>query len=298
MPFSTPSEKIPPPPFPHEKEVQLASYSTFKIGGAAQFFSTATSKKDLQEMLKFCHSVGLPFFILGKGSNTLFDDRGFKGLVILNRLDYLTQEGALFTVGAGYSFARLGVQTAGRGFSGLEFAAGIPATCGGAIFMNAGAGGQDVSSALESVTYINSSGEERVYQKEELEFRYRYSTFQKLKGAIVEGSFSLLASEGAKKKQQSALDYRLKTQPYKSPSIGCIFRNPHAASAGGLIESCGLKGLKKGGAEVSSKHANFVINAGEAKAAEVLELIQMVKKRVFEEKGILLEEEIRYLPYE
>lgn len=249
-------------------------------------------------MLQFCQCEALPFFILGKGSNTLFDDRGFNGLVILNCLDYCHQKEALFTVGAGFSFARLGNLTARLGYSGLEFAAGIPATCGGAIFMNAGAQGQEVSTCLQTVTYVNTMGEERLFKKEELELGYRTSSFQKMQGAISEATFLLHACSEAKERQKKAVEYRLMTQPYKNPSAGCAFRNTEQSSAGALIDSCGLKGLREGGALVSEKHANFIVNAGGATAVDVLLLIQKVKQQVFDKSGVHLETEIRYIPYE
>lgn len=296
MPYST---LFPNLPFPHEKEKSLKLFSTFKIGGPARFFSIAKTKDEMKERLIFCHENQIPVFILGKGSNTLFDDRGFNGLVILNRMDYLNISENEFKVGSGYSFARLGVQTAGLQFSGLEFAAGIPATVGGAVFMNAGAGGQETKDTLEEVTYITSSGIEIVFKKNDLSFGYRHSPFQNREGAIIEAKFVLVRLEGAKKTQKKALEYRLKTQPYKEPSIGCIFRNPSPKEAAAfLIDKSGLKGLEVGGVKISEKHANFIVNSREGTAQNVLDLIQKVKEHVYKATGIVLEEEIRLVPYE
>lgn len=296
MPSSTPYPKL---PFPHEIEKPLKDFSTFKIGGKAKFFSIAKTKEDMCMQLLFCQKHNIPVFILGKGSNTLFDDRGFNGLVIQNRIDYLNIKENQFEVGSGYSFARLGVRSAGLGFSGLEFAAGIPATVGGAVFMNAGAGGQETKDTLTSVTYFTIDGEEKVFKKEDLKFGYRVSPFQKWQGAIVEATFELSVLKGAKATQKKALEYRLKTQPYKDPSIGCIFRNPSPdAAAAFLIDKSGLKGMEVGGVKVSEKHANFIVNTKEGKASDVLDLIQKVKEKVYKETGILLEEEIRLIPYE
>ncbi len=285
-------------PFPHEKEKPLSSFSTFKIGGPARFFSEVRTKEEMQERLLFCHKHGLSFFILGKGSNTLFDDRGFNGLVILNRIDYLTVSKNIFRAGAGYSFARLGMKSANLGCSGLEFAAGIPATVGGAIFMNAGAGGQETKDTLLDVLYITGEGKELRFQKSDLEFGYRFSHFQKMSGAIVEGRFSLNFSQEAKENQKRGVDYRLDTQPYKEPSIGCIFRNPLHHRAAQLIDKCGLKGVEEGGVQVSTKHANFIVNLKTGKAQDVLRLIGKIKERVFIDTGITLEEEVRFIPYE
>lgn len=285
-------------PFAHEENKLLASFTTFGIGGPARYFAQAKSISDIETMLGACQTLNIPFFILGKGSNILFDDRGFNGLVILNRLDYIEQQGATFRVGSGFSFPRLGQVTAKRGFGGLEFAAGIPATLGGALFMNAGAGKHETATYLKDVLYLHADGKKILYKSQELEFGYRHSSFQKWKGVILEATFELFPSESASKMQRELVDYRLKTQPYKDKSAGCIFRNPLPNIAGRLIEECGLKGEKVGGAEVSSMHANFLINSGGATAADILALIAEVKARVYKEKGIVLEDEVRYIPYE
>lgn len=286
-------------PFPHQKETRLCEYSTFGIGGPARFFAQAHSARALQEMLAFAHQASLRIFILGKGSNTLFDDRGFNGLVILNRIDNLHHDSkGLFRVGSGYSFARLGGLTARQGWSGLEFASGIPATVGGAIYMNAGASGSETSQRLLEVEYVKETGESVKFKKEELDFSYRSSSFQKWNGAIVEGVFQLEASKEAKHSQKSLLNYRLKTQPYGEKSAGCAFRNPQGSAAGQLIESCGLKGKVVGGACVSALHANFIVNCGGAKAQDVLDLMKIIKEEIYQKKGVVLEEEIRYITYD
>lgn len=285
-------------PFPHVKDKALCDLSSFGIGGPARFYAEAKTTEALQEMLIFCFEKKLPFFILGKGSNSLFDDRGFNGLVIANKIDFCKQNGNEFEVGAGYSFARLGSQTARLGFAGLEFAAGIPATVGGAIFMNAGANGKETFETLQTVTFIDERGEKKVFKKQDLKFGYRTSSFQEMKGAIVVATFLLEPSKEAKEHQRKIVDYRLKTQPYKDKSAGCAFRNPPGHIAGKLIEECGWKGKGIGGAEVSTLHANFIINKEGATATDILNLVKEVKERVLNEKGVLLEEEIRYVPYE
>lgn len=285
-------------PFPHVKGKILADVTSFAIGGPASFYAEAKTAEHLQQMLRYCHEKQLAFFILGKGSNTLFSDKGFNGLVIANKIDTLTQEGSLFTAGAGYSFARLGSQTARLGFSGLEFAAGIPATVGGAVFMNAGANGKETESALVSVTFIEENGESVTLKKEELTFGYRTSCFQQKKGAITSAVFALTPSKEAKDVQRKIVDYRLKTQPYKDKSAGCAFRNPPGLVAGRLIEELGWKGKKVGGAQVSTLHANFIINDGGASAQDIKELVAQIKEAVYLEKGVVLEEEIRYVPFD
>ncbi len=285
-------------PFPYQKAIPLSEYSTFGIGGPARYFATVSDMESMQQMLAFTHRHAIPTFILGKGSNSLFDDRGFDGLVILNRIDYLNHQEGKFCAGSGYSFPRLGSAAAKQGWRGLEFASGIPATVGGAIYMNAGANGHDTSQFLTEVSYLNEQGELLRFKKEELFFSYRESPFQKWKGAIVEGVFQLERSSEAKKTQKELLEYRLKTQPYGEKSAGCAFRNPEGIAAGKLIDLCGLKGCEIGGAAVSALHANFIVNRGGARAQDVLELMRVIKERVYREQNIRLEEEIRYIPYE
>ncbi len=287
-------------PFPHQEQKLLKDFSTFGIGGPARFFAQAHTPEQMQEMLSYAHNTNLRTFILGKGSNSLFDDRGFNGLVILNRIDFLHPESkeGTFRVGSGYSFARLGGFTARKGWSGLEFASGIPATVGGAIYMNAGANGKETADFLTEVGYVTDQGELIRLRKEKLHFAYRTSSFQKWQGAIVDGVFQLRASKMAQKEQREILDYRLKTQPYGEKSAGCAFRNPTGFSAGQMIENLGLKGESIGGASISNRHANFIVNQGGAKAQDVLDLIQKVKDQVYRETGIVLEEEIRLVRYE
>ncbi len=264
-----------------------------KVGGPAQYLTVAKTLEEMFERVSYLLKEGIPFFVLGKGSNTLFDDRGFAGVVILNQIDYLEQAGSIFRVGSGYSFPRLGQISAKQGFTGLEFAAGIPATVGGAIFMNAGANGQDVSQTLKSVVFVDIE----VHQITDFEFSYRHSVFHQKQGAIVEAIFELKEMESAKEKQKELLQYRLKTQPYGENSCGCVFRNPEGEVAGRLIEQCGLKGKQIGGARISDLHANFIVNQG-GSAEDVRNLIREVQEKIYQETGFILEEELRFIPYE
>ncbi len=278
------------------KSKLLSEHSTFGIGGAARYFIEVKEISELQKVLHFCFSEKLPFFVLGKGSNCLFSDDGFDGLVILNKIDFCHEiENHGIYVGAGFSFSLLGMQTARRGLSGLEFAAGIPATVGGAIFMNAGAQGSDTQSVLSEVEFVDEKGELHLLKKEELEFSYRFSAFQKMKGAIASARFCLSPQEGARKKQLELLDYRIRTQPYHEKTAGCVFRNPVGASAGLLIDNSGLKGVHCGLAKVSEMHANFLVNTGTCTSKDMLELIQLVQKKVKEQHGYDLEPEIRVI---
>lgn len=294
-----PSSSFIPHPSSFLSGKPLREVSTFQIGGPARFFKEAHSIEEMQQLLNYCRKHQLPYFILGKGSNCIFDDRGFDGLVILNKIDFLEKRGENgFYVGAGYSFSLLGVQTARQGWTGLEFASGIPGSVGGAVYMNAGAGGSDTSQILASVEYINEAGAKVVYSKEELSFSYRTSPFQNMRGAIVAAEFRLQPSQEARKKQLELVGYRTKTQPYHEPSAGCVFRNPLGGHAGVLIEKAGLKGTRVGGARVSELHANFIVNSGKAQAQDVLELMTVVKQQVKEKTGFELESEVRVIPYQ
>jgi UDP-N-acetylmuramate dehydrogenase len=212
--------------------------------------------------------------------------------VVLNKIDFCDWSEGFVNVGAGYSFSLLGVQTARKGFSGLEFASGIPATVGGAVFMNAGANGKETADCLKSVLHFDGKVR-REFSRAELEFSYRSSPFQKMGGAILAATFELKPEGEARKRQLEIVDYRMKTQPLKDKSAGCVFRNPPGQSAGAVIDQCGLKGLHVGGAKVSEIHANFIVNEGKASAQEVLQLIALVQEKVYEKTGIHLEPEIR-----
>ncbi len=283
---------------PFQKNQSLREYSTFGIGGAARYFTEVTSIEELQEVLLYCHQNALPFHALGKGSNSLFDDRGFDGLVILNKIAFYEVEENLVSVGAGFSFSLLGVKTARLCLGGLEFASGIPASVGGAIFMNAGANGVETCDTLIETTFVNERGELEVLPRSGITFAYRQSSFHEKKGMIAGAKFLLTPYSVARKKQLEIIAYRQKTQPYGDKSCGCVFRNPEGQSAGALIDACGLKGKKIGGAQVSNLHANFIINKEGATTQNILELSQYVKESVKNSTGIELEIEIKIIPYQ
>jgi len=272
-----------------QKNRSLSEFSTFGIGGPIHLFAEVSTIDEMQQAFQ----INLPKMILGKGSNCLFSDEGFKGLVILNKIDFCRWKESEVSVGAGYSFSLLGAQAARKGLSGLEFASGIPATVGGAVWMNAGANGHETCESLQSVQFFD--GMLREYKRTELTFGYRSSPFQKMDGVILSATFSLTPDPNARKAQLQIIDYRMKTQPLKEKSAGCIFRNPQGASAGALIEKCGLKGFCVGGAKVSEIHANFIVNHNLATAKDVKELIRLVQEKVLEQTGTLLEPEVRMI---
>jgi UDP-N-acetylmuramate dehydrogenase len=275
----------------------LSEVCTLGIGGPALYFAEIHNINELQSAIRFSKQKGVPYIILGKGSNCLFDDRGFAGMVILNKIDFFKfiSDNA-FHVGAGYSFSLLGTQTARKGLSGLEFASGIPGTVGGAIYMNAGANGRETCETLVSIEFLS---EENLItlQAKDLSFSYRTSLFQSLPGAIVGATFRLTPSSTARSSQMEIIAYRKKTQPYNEMSAGCFFRNPDCGHAGALIDKSGLKGTQIGGAKVSEIHANFIVNTAQATCKDVLTLINVIKQTVKDKTGIELESEVRYIPY-
>jgi len=282
---------------PFQENKRLSEHTTFGIGGPARYFVEIFSIDQLCKIITYCHENNLRYFLLGKGSNVLFDDRGYDGLVILNKILFCEEKEGEFYVGAGYSFSLLGSQTARKGWAGLEFASGIPGSVGGAVYMNAGASGGETFQTLTEVTYVTETGVIEVLPKEKLKWGYRYSSFQDQKGAIAAARFKLEPSKEARPKQLKIIDYRTKTQPYSDMSAGCIFRNASTSSAGALIETSGLKGYSIGGAQVSPMHANFIVNKGSASAQDVVMLAEHVQRTVKEKTGIDLEMEVRVIPY-
>lgn len=283
------------PPFIKEY-VPLAPFTTFGVGGAARWFASISSIDELAEVFAFCKQGNIPWMVLGKGSNCLFDDRGYEGIVLLNKLNQMRELGeGRFFAESGYSFARLGANTARNGWSGLEFASGIPGSVGGAVYMNAGANGSDTSRVLQAVDFLFEDGVRKTFLRDELHFGYRHSPFQQMKGAVTGAVFALSPSPEARDRQHEMLAYRTSTQPYGSKSAGCVFRNPEGYSAGGLIDRCGLKGMRIGGAEVSPQHANFIVNAGGATAEDILNLMKHIRQTVLDKYGIELRSEVCYI---
>ena len=261
-------------PFLVQESIPLSRFSTFRIGGPARYFKELTSVDEALTVFAFLKTASLPYIVIGKGSNCLFDDQGFDGLVLYNNIQgkqFLSD--TQIKVYSGVSFSLLGKRLSSQGFSGLEFAVGIPGTVGGAVFMNAGTTSANTASLLVNVEVINHSGELLSIPREKLLFSYRTSPFQKEQVFIVSATFQLTKDPTAAKRAKSLMEERVSKQPYESPSAGCIFRNPEGISAGALIDQAGLKGLTVGGAQISEKHGNFMINTGNARAADILKLI-------------------------
>lgn len=292
-----------------EEHVSLGPYSTLHVGGPARFFVRVTSLSNLKEALSWAEDRAVPWFILGGGANFFCRDEGFPGLVVKMENRGLTWGGsqekraAEMTAEAGVVTRLAVLDAARRGLRGMEHLAGIPGTVGGAVRGNAGAFGMETKDQLLCVRVLTRTSEgwkEDVFPKEVLRFAYRDSTFKKETGKYViwSATFGLDVGDRAACERRVEEDLRLRKerQPYEFPSVGSIFKNPSPdRTAGMLVEAAGLKGTRIGGAEVSTKHANFVVNRGSATATDVLSLIAEIRKRVFACSGVLLEEEIHVL---
>lgn len=274
----------------------LAVLSTFNIGGPADFFYEAKNEKDLVSLVELTQKKKIPFIIIGGGSNFLFDDLGFRGLVIKMADDSLKigQEGKII-VGAGMILNKLVNFCTQKGFSGLEFAAGVPGTIGGAVVGNAGAWQESIGEKVLRAKVLDKEGKIEWLEQKDCQFEYRESLFKK-ESLIILSVELLLKQEDSqiiKQKVEENLNKRL-SQP-KEPSAGSVFINPKPDSAGVMIEKCGLKGYQIGGAKISDQHANFIINIGGAKTSDVLELIALAKKKVKQQFGLDLKTEIKFL---
>ncbi|MBD0379181.1 UDP-N-acetylmuramate dehydrogenase [Paenibacillus sedimenti] len=275
---------------------RLAPYTTWKIGGPADVLVIPNSKDQVVAVIKMLHERGVPWTIIGRGSNLLVSDKGIRGVVIKlgNALETLRFDGATVYAGGSYSFIKLSVLAAKEGLTGLEFASGIPGSVGGAVYMNAGAHGSDVSRILKQAEVILDTGELVTMQAEDLQYAYRHSILHTLPGIVTEAVFELQV--GDRKEIAGAMaayrDRRLRTQPLQLACAGSVFRNPVGGFAAKLIEEAGLKGKRVGGAEISPLHANFIVNTGNATAVDVLTLIQEVQQIVLDQYGVALVPEV------
>lgn len=283
-----------------DTQVPLAKYTTLKIGGPADLFIEPSSIENLSKVLEVIRKHHLPWRAIGRGSNLLVSDRGIEGAVIKlgAGLDHLEINGEEVKVGAGYSLISLATAISRKGLSGLEFASGIPGSVGGAVYMNAGAHGSDISKILTKAHILFADGKMEWLSNEEMEFSYRTSILQKKRpGIILEAVFHLVPGDRAKivSEMQKNKDYRKETQPWNFPCAGSIFRNPLPQYAGRLIEESGLKGYSIGGAKISEIHANFIVNTGSATAKDVLDLIQYVKDTIYQRYGVKMETEVEII---
>lgn len=277
-----------------QENISLKEYSSFKVGGSARYFLLAENKEDIISAIQ---EIKLPFYIIGGASNILFPDKGLNALVIkINNNEFEIIDNDI-QVGAGISTAVFLQKCVESNLSGAEFLAGIPGTIGGAINSNAGAFKNSMQDIIEEVLVLNSENlETRILKNSECNFSYRDSLFKNKNNLIILSCKIKLKKENKEKILQQIkinLETRKENQPYEFPSAGSIFKNPKDYSAGQLIEEVGLKGFKINGAEVSTKHANFIINKGDASSEDIKEIIKIIKEKVKEKFNIELEEEIK-----
>jgi len=276
----------------------MSLHTTFKIGGKARLVVMPKSEEDISALIKACNENSVRYMVIGNGSNLLVSDEGIDACVILLGKDfsevYLIDETTIFAQ-AGAQLIKACRLALENGLTGLEFAYGIPGSCGGAAFMNAGAYGGEMKDVLYKCSHIDSSGEKGFLEGEALKLSYRHSAYYD-NGCIVTGLYMKLkkgSKAEIKAKMDDLLSRRKDKQPLEYPSAGSTFKRPEGYFAGALIEECGLKGMSVGGAQVSKKHAGFVINKGGASCADVLNLCKKISQTVEKEKGVKLEMEIR-----
>ncbi|OGK19291.1 UDP-N-acetylenolpyruvoylglucosamine reductase [Candidatus Roizmanbacteria bacterium RIFCSPHIGHO2_01_FULL_39_24] len=282
----------------------LAPYTTFKMGGPAQYYFEAETLDEIVSAVKAAHENDLKLTILGGISNVVISDIGVKGLVVRNRFsnkEMQKEDGksVLLKVTSGYPISILARETAAMGLSGLEYHLGLPGTVGGALCMNSKwtKPVSYVGDALHSALLINSSGNTKIVNRDYFNFSYDYSILQETHELIGYGVFKLTKMDPQilVKRAQDALEYRKKTQPFGVASSGCFFQNIDGESAGKLIDELGFKGYKVGGLEVSDVHANFIINNGNGTVADFKKIVESIKEKALREKGMRLQEEIKFI---
>lgn len=276
---------------------KLSQHTSFRIGGPARLFCEPQNKRQLAAAFAVCRRHKVRFYVLGNGTNILFADEGFDGVIVHvgAAMGSVVRQGRTLTADAGAALSRVCVAAANEGLSGLEFAFGIPGCVGGAVFMNAGAYGGEIKDVLASVTFLDETGAQRTLPAQELALGYRTSIFEHRPWCILSASFFLREDNGNSIRMRMADFGRRRTekQPLDMPSAGSTFKRPKGAYAGALIEQCGLRGCAIGGAQISEKHCGFIVNTGSATCADVLSLADAVCKIVTEQTGFVLEKEIR-----
>ena len=270
----------------------LKQYTTYRAGGIADYIVFPESIEQLKNLMSYLKEKNIKHKVVGYGSNLLFSDDGYRGVLIkLDALHTCEFYGTKVVVGAGYPLMKLAIKAAKLGLTGLEFAAGIPGTIGGTIYMNAGAYKSDMGYIVSEIKVLTPELTVKTMYNRELEFHYRTSFLQTHPGYICLEA-TLILTKGTEAAIRSVMEdrkkRRLMTQPLEYPSAGSVFRNPEGIAAGKLIEDCGLKGMRIGGAEVSRKHANFIINVDHANANDIRKLILTVQDTVWKKKKIKL----------
>lgn len=274
-------------------------HTTFRIGGPADYFLTPSSAQEVKEILRICKEENLPYFILGNGSNLLVSDRGYRGVIIqlYRNFNEITVEGTKIRACAGALLSGIAAAAKNESLTGFEFAGGIPGTLGGAVVMNAGAYGGEMKDILEEATVMTQEGEILHIPVKELKMGYRTSVIKTAGYIVLEAVISLKKGDpdAIKARMKELTEQRTGKQPLEYPSAGSTFKRPEGYFAGKLIMDAGLRGYQVGGAQVSQKHCGFVINTGNATAADVRGLMNDVIKTVQDKFGVTLEPEVKFL---
>lgn len=277
----------------------LSNHTTLAIGGPADVWVRPNDCGQLRKIICDCLSKQIPYLVIGRGSNILFSERGFKGVVICLHgcgFSKIEVKGSLISCGAGLSLHKLIKQMQQKGLAGLEFLAGIPASVGGAVLMNAGGQNKSIGALVESVTVLDRKGRIQVLKKRQLKFGYRQSNLKRYVILKVLLRLRRASPKVIKNNIAAFLDIKRRTQDLSAKSAGCIFKNPcHRLSAGEMIEACGLKRRRRGGAEISARHANYFINRKRAKAKDILYLINLAQGEAKKKFGVRLEPEIKII---
>ena len=282
------------------KDEAMAKHTSYRIGGPANAYITPRDKDDLSQILQFANQHGIATYFVGSGSNLLVADEGIDGLVITlgKSLKRLEIAGATVFAESGVMLGKMVKECISRNLSGVESMIGVPGTLGGALVMNAGAFGGEISNYLKHVTVMEMDGQEKQYQPGDISFSYRHSTFPDDE-IVISAEFELIQSdkETVQEKRAVASGGRKATQPLKFRSAGSVFKNPKEGAAGYYIDQAGLKGTKVGDAEISPIHANFFVNHGKAKASDVVALIRLARETVHDKFGIMLDLEVKPLGF-
>lgn len=281
-----------------KKDKSLKEHTYTKLGGKADYFVTPTTAVHVQEVVQFAKEKDLPFTLLGNGSNLIIKDGGIRGIVMyLGKLTNISVKDTVLTAEAGALMADVSQVALNHSLTGVEFACGIPGSVGGALFMNAGAYGGETKDILTAATIVDETGKVREISVDELALDYRTSAIQTKGYIVLDATFQLAAGESApiKAKMDDLTNQRESKQPLEFPSCGSVFKRPPGHFAGKLIQDSGLQGYTIGGAQVSVKHAGFIVNVNHATAADYIALIEHVQKTVKEKFGVTLEREVRII---
>lgn len=277
----------------------MKKHTTFRLGGPADYFLSPSDVNQIPEIIHICRKEGIPWFVLGNGSNLLVSDKGYRGVVIqiYKNMNQITVEGTRIYAQAGALLSAVSKKAMEAGLTGMEFASGIPGTLGGAAVMNAGAYGGEMKDILVSVTVLTDEGEQKVLKAEELSLGYRTSIIKERGYIVLDVVLQLQAGDqdAIRNRMEELKVQRVTKQPLEYPSAGSTFKRPEGYFAGKLVQDAGLRGYRVGGAQVSEKHCGFVINTGDATASDVVRLIRNVQDIVWNKFEVRMEPEVKFL---